>query len=221
MQKRIPDRPQLLRLYVQEGKSLSEIGKKFGFSPTTVGKWLKLHNIPARPARPLFDLKKIDGKIHKLCRGPTHKEPTYVPVTKFLRRADGKPRPHCTACESHYHGSEQLVDFTSFYRGKLESIVNRLGKMEASRRLGISQAALWNLLNPKRGGVKIKARTARSIIRVLQELNTSQEVRHKDSIHYGAYLRGKPEKPVTMKKHLYKVNGDEKAERKRNERAAR
>lgn len=219
MQRPIPDRKQLVKLYLHDKKTLQQIGSKYGFSGNTVGKWLKMHDIPTRPSSPQFDIKRIKGQLHKTCRGPSHKEQKYIPLDRFHKRPDGMPRGECMVCESFRHNSEPLQDFTPFYQGRLESIVNRLGVMEASRRLQISQPALWNLRHPRRG-VKIKARTARSILLLLQELNASKEVRHKKSIRYGAYLRGKPEREVISAKDLYKKDGDQEAERGRSRREA-
>src|SRR4029077_5938657 len=154
------------------------------------------------------------------CNGPSHQETVWLPFKNFGFKANGQPRSTCRACDSYLKNSEPLVDFTVQYAGWFEYVVNRLGVMEAARRLNISQSGLRNIR--RNNPMKIKRRTARQIVSLVHELNGSQEVRHKDSIQHGSYLRGREEKTPTIKEHYYKRDGDiEKIsdrERKRRQR---
>jgi hypothetical protein len=135
-------------------------------------------------------------------------------VENFNYRDKTKPRSRCKACESHAKGSENLVKLSNLYLGNIDHIVNRLGVMEAARRLEISQASLWNIRNKRVR--KLKARTARKILLLVKALNETGEVRHKKSIKHGAAMRGRPERKVKSKKDFYKTTGDLENEQHNN-----
>jgi hypothetical protein len=60
-------------------------------------------------------------------------------------------------------------------------------------------ANLWSRLDHNTYANMEKA-TVEKAIALLQELRANREVRHRDSIRYGASMRGRPEKrPVRMK----------------------
>src|SRR4029077_298468 len=180
---------------------------------TTVSHWLKKRGIPARPQHAVFHFRIIGGKKHKLCRGPDHHGGQWLPVEHFIYR-NGKIRARCRSCESKAKGSENLVPLTDSYLGQVDHIVNRLGVMEAARRLEIAQASLWNIRNKRVR--KLKARTARKIIVLVKTLNETGEVRHKDSIKHGAKMRGKPEREVQKRQDFYSQTGDHENAQHRN-----
>ena len=215
-------REELVRLYVIEKRSMREIGEITNASTTTVLAWMRKYNIPARTSWTPIEIRTIDGVEHRTCNGPSHTETTWLPLKNFGQKPNGQPRSTCRTCDSYQKNSEPLVDYTTQYAGWFESVVNRLGVMEASRRLEISQSGLRRIRKEK--PTKIKRRTARKIVQLVHELNGSQEVRHKDSIRHGSYIRGREEKLPEKKGDFYKRDGDvEKIsdrERKRQQRAS-
>lgn len=216
----IPTHETLLKMYWGERKSLKMMAQEFQTSPNTVQRWLKMHHIPRRPAHPTMRLKKIDRRWHKLCTGPLHKEGEWVLAVKFYTKPDGKPRSWCIPCELHRSKkSTPLVDYTDSYYGFVRSIVNRLGVEEAARRMRISQQGLWQLRFGRKR--KIKKKTAESILRVTAELRNSGEVRHRDSIKHGAYLRGHKEKVPAARRDFYRKDGDSDNDRVRENRRSK
>ena len=180
------EKEELFRLYVHEKRSMREIGVICNASPTTVLAWMKKYEIPRRPSWVPIEIKTIDGVDHRICNGPSHGFQTWLPISFGFN--EWTTRSTCRACDSYQKNSEPLVDFTTRYAGWVESIVNRLGVMEASRRLNISQSGLRRIR--KENPLKIKRRTARKIVSLVHELNGSQEVRHRDSIRHGSCIRG-------------------------------
>ena len=210
----------LLQMYWGDRMSLKAIGEHFQRSPNQIQRLLKKHDIPRRPASPQMKIKKIGKRWHKLCTGPSHENPEWVLAVKFYQRKDGKPRSWCIACELHRSKrSVPLVDYTDSYYGFVRSIVNRLGVEEAARRMQISQQALWQLRFGRKR--KIKRKTAESILRVAQDLRQSGEVRHRDSIRHGSYLRGRKEKVPVRRQDFYRKDGDTDNDRVRENRHAK
>jgi len=152
----------------------------------------------------------------KICRGPLHREGKPLPLDNFLKQPDGRPRSYCRACDSARKGAEQQVKFSAHYHAWLELIVNRLGPAEASRRLPLTYTQLWALRN--RPPEMIRRRTARKIVTLLNELNCTEEVRHRLSIRHGASARGRPERSIELWVDYYRPHGDEQTMRKRRDR---
>jgi hypothetical protein len=89
----------------------------------------------------------------------------------------------------------------------------RLGKAEAARRMGVNKS-FWTTYDERKYFVKD---TVRRAMAVLAEARANNEVRHKDSIHEGAYLRGFTEKVPETRKDYYHPTGDSDLElRKRS-----
>lgn len=215
------EKSELFRLYIHENRSLREISEILNTSPTTIHLWMRKHEIPRRPPWSTIKIRVIDGIQCRTCTGPSHSEIAWLPLKNFGSKPNGQPRSTCRACDSFQKNSEPLVNFTVQYAGWIEHIVNRLGVMEASRRLEISQSGLRRLR--KGNPLKIKRRTARKIVALTHELNGTGEVRHRDSIVHGSYIRGREEKLPEKKGDFYKRDGDEEKisdrERKRQQRA--
>jgi ribosomal protein L31E len=144
----------------------------------------------------------------KLCFGPSHENPTWKNITDF-NLVKGRRWYECKLCHAHRRKTRTNYSHVPFERVgfAITELVNRLGKAEASRRIGISKQQISHYCNhdPR----WIRKQTAVKILRALSALRATEEVRHKDSIHAGAYLRGIPEKKVTARVHLYKRDGDE------------
>jgi hypothetical protein len=202
-------------MYLDQEMSMAQIKKHYHVGITTVHKWLHSYDIPTRGRvngnfRGLY--KEINGIKHKRCPCPAHAGPLYLPADSnyFYPKKNGMAS-WCIRC---YGSDGRMVNFSAYYKGWLKSITNRLGVMEACRRLEIDYKTYWNWQNqPPR---MLRRKQARSIVHVMRELRHTGEVRHKASIHHGASFRGKQERPVKRKKDLYKGrNGDAEAEAKR------
>jgi len=71
----------------------------------------------------------------------------------------------------------------------LEGIVDRVGKAEAARLIGVAKSQVSKYYhNPP---LKVQKQTARAIYQVLKLLQESDVKIHKDSIHHGSVERGK------------------------------
>jgi hypothetical protein len=213
-----PGREVLHHLYWVKNLSLREIGERFHVSPQTALLWMRKEHIERRPSAQQLKVKKVGLTSYKLCKGPLHRAGVWVKFEDFTKRPDGMPRSQCRACESHHKGAEQQVDFRGKYQGWLDSCVNRLGIVETARRLQMTQEQIWVLRS--RPPLKIRRRTARKILHLLNELNKTGEVRHKDSIRHGATQRGREERQVVYWNDYYRPHGDQQTGTKRSSRKA-
>lgn len=211
----IPPRDELVNLYLDQWKSFAEIGRIYNTSNSTVMRWCRLYGIPARPQHFTYQVKTLKGVPHRQCKGPLHSSPAWVPFDGFIKLPDGQPRSHCRMCEFHSRGSEPTVEFDQRYRMWVQSIIRRIGLMEAARRMGISDSTIsdWQHRPPPR----IKRRNARKIVILLAELRETQEVRHRKSIKHGAKLRGHEERPVIRQRDLLFSEGDRDQEKRQLE----
>ena len=135
----------------------------------------------------------------------------------------GKPFSRCSACcrvqkKRHVNSGLVLVDKVFYIFAEIEA---RIGRAEAVRRLGMSPNLWWRLDN--RIYIRMEKNTVAKAMLLLRELRATKEVRHRDSIKYGASARGQPEKKVRTRQDLYRHKGQEErdvdAKRKRDERA--
>jgi DNA-binding Xre family transcriptional regulator len=167
-----------------------------------------IHKKP--PGQPT-EIRKIEGVEHKFCKGlPETHEGMWMPTKDFrVSRSHGRLMLYfcCKRCESYRRGAEQYVS-ASRYQPFIIEIIRRLGKEEAARRLKMTSAALRNI---RVGKTKhIQRKNARKIVLLLNELRDNNVVRHVDSIHHGAYLRGKSEKvPHNAHEFYDHSNGDD------------
>lgn len=166
------------------------------------------------------EYKVIDGVLHKLCTGPAHRDGKMVPVSNYYPRSDAKNglRNQCIDCEYVRKGAERNVKFTSQWWAWITEIVNRVGVREGMRQCGLSEA--WFRWAKKNRPKTMHRSTARKILKALQELRKNEIVRHKDSIHHGAYLRGHEEKIPISRADYYKSHGDGDTDAQRRRQAA-
>lgn len=212
----MPPRDELLRLYFRELHTYESIGKIFGVSIPTVSKWFKLYKINPKLK---YDIITIKGVQHKRCFGPAHpKGGELLPVSRFHRNV-GKKSGYASRCAACVHG-RQKVKFDQ-YQAWVQSIYRRLGYMETTRRLEIAERTLtqWLGKDRKRPAPQMIFRHhAVRIASLMLELRETNEVRHRDSIHRGAKVRGEIEKPVTGPRDLLVPHGDYDTEWKRQRR---
>jgi hypothetical protein len=187
-------------------------------SPSTMHKWFHQLEIPIRT--PKVCIQEVNGVPHRFCTGPTHVPPgAWVPLDKFWK---SKSRPfgthgRCVACKN----SNQRVKFTDSYRAWVLSIVRRVGFMETTRRLDVSERTLHIWLgrdryrNPPQS---ISRSHAVKIVQMIIELKLTGEVRHRTSIRRGAKIRGEPERAVKSNDDLYERQTDAEADYKRRRR---
>jgi hypothetical protein len=144
----------------------------------------------------------------RLCHGPSHERPTWVPSWNF-NIVNGRRWYECRDCHAHRRRTVAPYSHVSFHRIEfaVTELIHRLGKSEAARRIGISKQQISHYANHSPRWVRRE--TALKILAALAQVRAEDLVRHKDSIHNGAYLRGRSEKKPTAKKHLYRRDGDE------------
>lgn len=169
--------------------------------------------------------KIIGGIPHKLCNGPHHSpEGAFLPLRSFWIHKSGprtgKPFSRCIECLKTEKGRDPL---TSGYIRIAEvwwvflELRNRLGKAEALRRVGIS-TNFW--MRAERGiYIHVRKATVKKALETLIEARANNEVRHRDSIKYGALARGRQDKPVEDIWHdIYVRHGDGDSENRRKSR---
>lgn len=175
--------------------------------------------------------KVIKGQEHKLCTGPGHDEPTWLPATdkyfyqhKSGERA-GKLTPRCRLCTNWKKlkspGESGLVPILKAQPFFIEA-VNRVGLLELARRAEVSPNTIINVLRAKSNDgarqLTVQKRTLRKIMLQLISMRRKGEVRHRDSIHHGAAKRGKLEKVPAKRTDYYKPHGDSDTEFRRSSR---
>ncbi len=152
-------------------------------------------------------IKRINGISHRECKFKEHRGDRWLPLEQFSKSSKTQtPRPWCKKCETLSKGLEPLWPIDHLIMTAMRGVSNRIGKIEAARRMGISEPAFFKILNGKQN--KVRRSTARKILRTWHEIQQSGEVRHRDSIHHGATKRGRIEKPVTKRDDLYARSGD-------------
>jgi len=120
-----------------------------------------------------------NGEWYKLCTGPAHEEPEYLPATEkyfhFHKSGDKKGRPvaRCRLCinwnkvgsPGSYHG---LVPIHIARRFFLEA-VNCIGATELARRAGISRGTVYKVTTRMEGSIQ-----KRILRQVMLELTSIQ-----------------------------------------------
>jgi len=220
-----PSQALLQALYTQTPLNAKDIAILYGVSGSTVRRWLDECGIPITRKRKIriirrknFKRRKIIGGIpHKLCSGPSHDRPTWVPYSEFWRNA--KPnhsadgiKSQCKLCESHRVGHPRMVEFQKIEFAVLE-LVNRLGINETSRRTNISLSSLWKYRHQR--AKQVHRKTAEKLLSTLAEVRKNGSVRHVDSIKHGAILRGREEKIPSRHRDFYSKQADIETEQKR------
>ena len=176
-----------------------------------------------------YETRKINGQEHKLCRGPTHLRPEWVPVTDFYPRSTRRDRAasQCKRCalwltyhQRRGHPPTAIIGWLPYkdYEFAVIELERRLGKREAARRCNISYGTWWKWR--KGYTAQIQRISAVKLVNTLSEVRKNNEVRHRDSILHGAKARGKPEKVPKVREDYYhaRVTGTE-TEYKRRKRA--
>lgn len=162
------------------------------------------------------EYKTIGGVRHKLCRGVCHPEGAFVAEGDYYVNKSGRQAGTlyhlCKECVRARQGSEPNVVITQAWQNFVTELVNRLGAAETARRVGRSDTWVRSFRKRK---TYMRRETARRILAALRDVRASGEVRHRDSIHIGAHLRGWTEKTPTARSHFYKTNGDKETEARR------
>jgi hypothetical protein len=155
----------------------------------------------------------------KRCTGPLCRG-RYVPLENFYFHKQGtrkgKPFSRCKLCLAHYKfGDGMAHGWIRFDRVKFifDELVNRLGKTETLRRVGLSQNFL--LRRRKENQKFIRKQTVVKAMMVLQEVRANNEVRHRKSIRYGAAQRGRAERVPVKKADYYSRQDDSENEVRR------
>lgn len=220
-----PSKALLETLYTETPLNCRDIALFYEVSNTTVLTWLRQCEIPIVREGKVHLIRKqnfkrrkiIDGIPHKLCNGPSHKKPTWVPFSDFYRNyspnhsADGIAGV-CKACEGVRGGHPRQVPYKKVEFAIIE-LVNRLGVNETCRRVPISTTTLWKYRNKK--SKQVHRGTAEKILQALSEVRSNGEIRHAHSIHHGASARGKEEKIPSRARDFYRKQTDIETEKRR------
>lgn len=180
--------------------------------------------IPSVSNRRFF--KEVKGVLHKQCRGPAHEEPTWLPATKeyfyFYKTGlyKGQIYGRCRRCinwsrikkDPSKSGVVPIDDIRPYF---IEAI-NRVGLTEASRRIGMHYQNVREIAKGNR--TKVLKTSAEKVIVAVYEMRQEDAVRHRDSIHFGATVRGFPEKTVVDRADLYRPHGDKDTQQQRKRR---
>lgn len=168
----------------------------------------------------------------KNCNGLLHTPGKMLPLDQFWHYKSGrhKNQPYyiCDACRklkqnaraharANHNPDLDLVPLKR-YRWIFEEIVRKVGRTEAIRRLKGGPNLILSILDGRGGHKSMRRGTVRKGIKVLAEIRANNELRHRDSIHHGSYLRGRIEKVPTDRKDLYMPHGDDDTEYRRKRR---
>jgi hypothetical protein len=166
----------------------------------------------------------IKGQRHKLCSGPAHDEPTWLPATdKYYYRhgpnhstAAGRLFSQCRLCNNwkkvRSPGEAGWVPLDAALPFFTEA-VRRVGLMETARRMDVSSTTVSLIVRRKRRYVQ--KRTLRKLMLELISMRRKNEVWHRDSIKHGSHLRGHKIKQPVDRKDFYHPHGDDDNERRR------
>ena len=177
--------------------------------------------------RVLSPVKRIDGELHRLCSGPAHDEPVWLPETEkyFYRGKSGRRMgmftSRCRLCANWNKLKSPGLSGTvavSVVKPYFIEGVRRVGIMEFCRRTGLHQTTVRDVVLERQ--MRVQKRTVRKCMLEVISMRRKGEVRHRDSIRAGAKLRGRNEKEVKTRKDLYQVEGDAERERGIRRRAA-
>jgi len=173
----------------------------------------------------------VDGKKHRLCRGPAHEEPVWLPLTEkyFYLREAGNPsaglKSPCRLCNLYRHsgmksgglGEHGFVPAHEIQPFFIEGI-NRVGLQEFSRRVGMHYENVGLIVKGKRKFIR-KMNAKKAMLEIVS-IRREGEIRHKKSILRGSAIRGETERVVKSRTDLYKPNGDSELERGRRRRGS-
>jgi hypothetical protein len=169
----------------------------------------------------------IEGVEHKICSGPSHDVPTWLPADdKYFYRhksgsREGKLTSRCRLCTNWYKlsspgesGYVRIMDVQKFVR----ELVGRIGKAETARRSQISPQTLWRIMNCDDHTQMIVKRTVRKLMLQVISARRKGEVYHKKDIRGGINNRKrlKPLRPITSQRDLYYPHGDNDNEARRD-----
>lgn len=176
-----------------------------------------------------YEIRKINGISHKLCRGPLHKNGAWVKTTLFairsVPRTDGTSalKAWCRACENANRNNSPTQPEISGYiyvaiiAPFMKELENRLGAEEAIRRCGVGHSTWYQWRKGTR--TKTQRAVALRVLITLREVRQSKEVRHRKSIRRGAKLRGEPELTPKRPFEFYRPVGDIEKENRNKYRA--
>lgn len=140
----------------------------------------------------------------KRCNGPLH-QGKYISLDEFLVHKKGtrkgKPFSQCRHCKNFKRYGDTEHGLVPYNKVKFifDELVNRLGKAESARRLGVSLSFFY------RHGVgqceNVRLKTVANAMRILKNSRADGEVRHKKSIRHGSAIRGRAERIVNELSH--------------------
>jgi hypothetical protein len=169
----------------------------------------------------------IEGVEHKICSGPSHDVPTWLPATDkyfYVHKSgprEGKLTSRCRLCTNWYKlsspGESGYVPIISV-RKFVHELVGRIGKAETARRAQISPQTLWRIMKCDDAEQMIVKRTVRKLMLQLISSRRKNEVYHRKDIRGGINnrKRQKPYRTITSQRDLYFPHGDNDSEARRD-----
>jgi len=157
----------------------------------------------------------------KRCMGPLH-DGDYVPLDHFYKYMSGprlgRPFARCKSCQSVRKRADAKNPMIVYDKVKFvfDELQNRLGKMEACRRLGVSHSFFSR--RKSEGLKKIQRKTVIRAMHLLRECRENEEARHRSSIRRGATLRGEKERKPVRARDYYNTTQDNETEDRRSRR---
>jgi hypothetical protein len=168
-----------------------------------------------------IEIRIVRGVPHRQCLHPNHPGERWIPLTQFYHRKTKKgTRPYwcCKPCHNYWRQGRSNPNVGYIPAAKLSFAVteleNRLGRMEAIRRTGVSHTGWYSAFIWKTRK-RLRRATAAKILETLKEVRASEEVRHRLDIAHGSAARGKSERRPTYK-DFYRPHGDSNLEARKS-----
>lgn len=141
----------------------------------------------------------------KVCRGPSHPHGVVLPLTTEYwyhykrgsrggsKRGESPWSYMCRACYRHryYQRRGENKGWTLLSpraRWAVHELVGRLGMMEACRRAELSNTTVRKMIDD-RGTRRFHRESVLKVLLALREARQGGEMRHRDSVRYGATVR--------------------------------
>jgi hypothetical protein len=140
----IPSKEQLTQLYVGEKLTTREIGKQFGVSRRTIGRWLRVRNVPSRhPGRPILAERRAGGRVYiwKPEHPRAHKDGYVHRSILVWEQTHGRPLPDGWDVH-HVNGikdddrPKNLLALSHGKHSRLSRVRETLAKKESTKKSG-------------------------------------------------------------------------------------
>ena len=157
----------------------------------------------------------VDGIERKFCNSCGR----WLTLDSFHPKSHRRGYYHpCKSCRGP--GPSPLLRFKPEYYKFLRLVVNRVGKAEAARLIGVEKSRI-STLTGARAPIRIQRATAKAILEVYMKLTELDIVISRDAIKHGAFERGKDAVRPQDGSEFYQRDGDRETMRRRHARLHR